>query len=413
MDDDMDRGAAHERAPERRPLDPLREFLAAETAGATLIAVAAVVALVWANSPWQHGYESLWHRDFGFTAGGHHLGLDLHAWVNDALMTIFFLLVGLEIKREITFGSLSGRRAALTPVIAAIGGMLVPAAVYLAIAGRTASHGWAIPMATDIALAVGVVAVVGDRIPSSLRALLLGLAVVDDIGGIIVIAAVYSTGIRWTWLAAAIAAIALAGLVSRLTVPTSPALVVLGVFAWTCLHAAGIHPTLSGVAIGLLVPAAATTDAPHGSSLVELWEHVLHPWSSFLIVPVFALANSGIEISAHQLSVAVRSPVTWGVLLGLLIGKPVGVLLGVGAGVRSGVASRPEGASWRHITGIATTAGIGFTVALFITELAFDDPAEQSDAKLAILAGSVLSAIVAMTILVRPRRQPAVKAYSS
>lgn len=408
----MDRVARHRKARPRRPLDPLRDFLATETSGALLVVVAAVCALVWANSPWQHGYDSFWHHHLGFTAGNLRLGLDLHGWVNDALMTIFFLLVGLEIKREITFGSLASRRAALTPVIAAIGGMLVPAATYLAIAGRTASHGWAVPMATDIALAVGVIAVVGERIPTSLRALLLGLAVVDDIGGIIVIAAVYSTGISFVWLGIGVVAIVVAAFVRRLPVPTSPTLVVLGIVAWLCLHAAGIHPTLAGVAIGLLVPAGETTDPEHDTSMVAWWEHVLHPWSSFMIVPVFALANSGIEISSNQLSAAVRSPVTWGVLLGLLVGKPVGVLLGTFAGVRGGVADRPEGASWWQIGGIGTTAGIGFTVALFITDLAFDDAA-RSDAKLAILGASALSAVAGLVILTRRVGRVDVNASSS
>jgi len=319
----MDRVARHRAArPPRRPLDPLRDFLATEASGAILIVAAAVVALIWANSPWQHGYDSLRHRRLGFTAGNLRLGLDLHGWVNDALVTIFFFLVGLEIKREITFGNLASRRAALTPVIAAIGGMLIPAATYLAIAGRTASHGWAVPMATDIALAVGVIAVVGERIPTSLRALLLGLAVVDDIGGIIIIAAVYSTGISFVWLGFGVGAIVVAGFVRRLPVPTSPALVVLGIAAWVCLHAAGIHPTLAGVAIGLLVRAGAMTDPKPETSMVAWWEHVLHPWSSYLIVPVFALANSGIEISGDQLAAAIRSPVTWGVLLGLWWASP-------------------------------------------------------------------------------------------
>jgi NhaA family Na+:H+ antiporter len=232
-----------------------------------------------------------------------------------------------------------------------------------------------------------------------LRALLLGLAVVDDIGGIIVIAAVYSDGVRWVWLVVGAAAIVLAAFVPRLPVPSSPAFVVLGVVIWSCFHAAGIHPTLAGVAIGLLVPATRGSGRRGEVSLVEWWEHVLHPWSSYLIVPIFALANSGITVSAHQLSVAVRSPITWGVLVALLVGKPTGVLLGTFLGTRSGLAERPDQASWRQITGIGTAAGIGFTVALFITELAFDDELARSDAKLAILAASTLAAIAAVTVL--------------
>ncbi len=411
------------RSPLVRMLSPMRDFLATEASGAILLAGAAVVALVWANSPWSQSYEDLWTTKAGISVGTHSLVLDLRHWVNDGLMTIFFLVVGLEIKRELTDGHLSSRRAALLPGVAALGGMLVPALVYLAIAGTSAPRGWAIPMATDIALAVGVLAVAGSRIPASLRAFLLGLAIVDDIGAIVIIAAVYSTGVMFGWLAAAALGIVLTVAVNRLGVYTTWVYVVIGAFVWFSLHEAGIHPTIAGVAMGLLAPSTprlqrelidsdeltdlSGVDAAHSTSelarssvsVVEWLQHVLHPWTSYAIVPIFALANSGIMISKDGLEDAVRSPITWGVLLGLLVGKPLGVVLATRLTVRSGHADYPEGATPRQVVGIGTAAGIGFTVAIFITELAFTDPLDQSNAKLAILLASVLAAAGSGAIL--------------
>lgn len=374
------------RAP-RHSRTRIPSFLATEAAGAVLLAAGAVIALVWANSPWSSSYENLWTRDAAVSVAGHVLDLDLRHWVNDGLMTIFFLVVGLEIKRELTDGHLASRRTALLPASAAIGGMLIPALVYLAIAGSTSPRGWAIPMATDIALAVGVLTVAGSRVPASMRAFLLGLAIVDDIGAIVIIAAVYSTGVRFGWLAAAGLAVVAVVALRRVGVSSAVAYVVLGVFVWISLHEAGIHPTIAGVVMGLL--------APTKSRL----EDTLHPWTSYLIVPVFALANSGISISVHGLRDAAGSPITWGVLFGLLAGKPIGVVLATRLAVRSGTADVPDQSSPRHVVGIGAAAGIGFTVALFITELAFTDEAERSHAKLAILVASVLAAIAASVIL--------------
>jgi Na+:H+ antiporter, NhaA family len=411
------------RSPIVRMLSPLRDFLATEASGAILLAGAAVVALVWANSPWSQSYEDLWNTTAGISVGSHSLVLDLRHWINDGLMTIFFLVVGLEIKRELTDGHLSSRRAALLPGVAAVGGMVVPALVYLAIAGTSEPRGWAIPVATDIALAVGVLAVAGSRLPASLRAFLLGLAIVDDIGAIVIIAAVYSTGVMFGWLAAAAVGLVLTVALSRLGVYTTWVYVVIGVFVWFSLHEAGIHPTIAGVAMGLLAPSTprlrrdlidsdeltdlSDVDAAHTTSelarssvsVVEWLQHVLHPWTSYAIVPLFALANSGIVISNDGLADAVRSPITWGVLFGLLLGKPLGVVIATRLTVRSGRADNPEGATPRQIVGIGTAAGIGFTVAIFITELAFVDPVDQSNAKLAILVASVLAAGASGAIL--------------
>ena len=406
-----------------RALAPLRDFLQTEAAGGALLVVAAVAALVWANSPWSASYDRLWHSaaDIGFA--GHQLSLDLRDWVNDGLMAIFFLVVGLEIKREVTSGHLAGRRAATLPIAAAIGGMVVPALLYLAIAGRTAANGWGVPMATDIALAVGVMALAGSSVPSSLRAFLLGLAVVDDIGAIVIIAVFYSTGIAFGWLAAAVIAVGAAVLIHRLGVHHTLVFTVIGVFLWFALHEAGVHPTLAGVVMGLLAPVTprATPDLIDVEELndlssvenvrlssqivrstvstVEWLEHVLHPWTSYLIVPLFAFANAGIEVSNKTLAAAWRSPVTWGIIVGLMVGKPLGVVLAAKLATRVGMADPPQGASGRQLLGAGHAAGIGFTIAIFIAELAFTDPEHIEAAKLAILIASLLTGVFAFVVL--------------
>jgi len=422
----MDRRRKHAQPPIVRLLSPLRDFLATETAGGILLAGGAVAALVWANSPWSASYERLWASKISIGVAGHTLELDLQHWINDGLMAIFFLVVGLEIKRELTTGHLSSRRSALLPFAAAIGGMVVPALLYLAIAGRVASRGWAIPMATDIALALGVAAVAAPRLAPPMRVFLLGLAIVDDIGAIIVIAVFYSDGVSWPWLAAALASIVLTVAMQRVDVYHTAAYVVVGTFLWLGLHEAGIHATIAGVVMGLLAPttarlapefvdteelldlssveaAQATTAIARDSvSVVEWLQHVLHPWTSYAIVPLFALANSGIEITVPQLRHAASSAITWGIIVGLVIGKPLGITIASRLAVRARWADHPEGATPRSSLGIGGAAGIGFTVALFITELAFTDEVRQSEAKLAILIASVVAAIIAALLLRSP-----------
>jgi NhaA family Na+:H+ antiporter len=406
-----------------RLLSPFLDFLKTEALGAILLAGSAILALIWANSPWSGSYESLWSTRFAITVAGQSLDLDLRHWVNDGLMTIFFFVVGLEIKREITSGHLANRRAALLPVVAAIGGMAVPALIYLLIAGQTAPRGWAIPMATDIALAIGVMSVAKGRTPASLRAFLLGLAIVDDIGAIVIIAVVYSSGVAFGWLTAAGVGIGMALLIRRTGVQSVLVYVVVGIAVWYALFEGGIHPTIAGVIMGVMAPTTArsesnfidieevddfsrsddgSTDDAKGKgsvSVVEWLEHVLHPWSSYFIVPVFALANSGIHVSIDGLRDAAGSAVTWGVFLGLLMGKPLGIILATKIAVRTGVADSPVGATGTHMLGAGTAAGIGFTVALFITELALDNPVDQTNAKLAILLASVVAVIAALAIL--------------
>ncbi len=410
-------------SPVARFLSPLRDFLATEVSSALLLVGGAGLALVWANSPWSSSYDDLWASRAGFSVAGHSLELDLRHWINEGLMTIFFLVVGLEIKRELTDGHLSSRRAALLPAAAAFGGMVVPALIYMAIAGTTAPRGWAIPVATDIALALGVLAVAGDRIPTSLRAFLLGLAIVDDIGAIVIIAAVYSTGLALSWLAAAVVGVMLTIAVRASRVHRTWVYAVIGSVIWFSLYEAGIHPTIAGVAMGLLAPSTArlqpefididelndlsdahaahtTTEIARGSvSVVEWLQHVLHPWTSYLIVPVFALANSGIKISIDGFGDAATSPITWGVLLGLLAGKPLGVVLATSVAIRAGFADSPDATTSRQMVGVGTASGIGFTVAIFIAELALTDPVDQSNAKLAILIASVVAAALSTVIL--------------
>ncbi|MFM7251576.1 MAG: Na+/H+ antiporter NhaA [Ilumatobacteraceae bacterium] len=435
-----------------RVLRPLRDFLHTEAAGGTLLVGAAAVALVWANSPWRDAYHELWDTMAAVSLGSIGMALDLRHWVNDAAMTLFFLVVGLEIRRETATGHLADRRAAALPLAAAVGGMVVPALLYLAIAGRDAAQGWGVPMATDIALAVGVLALAGSRVPQSLRAFLLGLAVVDDIGAIIVIAVFYSKGTELQWLGLAAAALAATLVLRRVGMQRIAAYVALGIVLWVALHEAGVHPTLAGVAMGLLAPTtprpstdlvdadeldgtaldgtaldgtklAVGAGGPAGSvpmtaeaarleaqrardsvSTVEWLQHLLHPWTSYLVVPVFALANAGIEVSGESLRSAAGSAVTWGIVVGLLAGKPLGVLLVSLGAIRSGVASRPEGTTLRHLTGAGAAAGIGFTVALFIAELAFTDEAQLTDAKMGILVASVLSGLLSLAVLRRTPR---------
>jgi len=406
-----------------RLLSPFLDFLKTEALGAILLASSAILALIWANSPWSGSYENLWSARFAITVAGQSLDLDLRHWVNDGLMTIFFFVVGLEIKREITSGHLANRRAALLPVVAAIGGMAVPALIYLLVAGQTAPRGWAIPMATDIALAIGVMSVAKGRTPASLRAFLLGLAIVDDIGAIVIIAVVYSSGVAFGWLTAAGVGIGMALLIRRTGVQSVLVYVVVGIAVWYALFEGGIHPTIAGVIMGVMAPTTArsesnfidieevddfsrsddgSTDDAKGKgsvSVVEWLEHVLHPWSSYFIVPVFALANSGIHVSIDGLRDAAGSAVTWGVFLGLLMGKPLGIILATKIAVRTGVADSPVGATGTHMLGAGTAAGIGFTVALFITELALDNPVDRTNAKLAILLASVVAVIAALAIL--------------
>jgi len=404
-----------------RRIAPLRDFLQNEAAGGILLLAATVAALIWANSPWKAAYHALWDTQFGLSLGRYSFSMDLHHWVNDGLMTIFFFVVGLEIKREVTTGHLSTRQTLTMPLIGALGGMVVPALIYLAIGGGKAANGWGVPMATDIALAVGLLSLMSKRVPTSARVFLLGLAVVDDIGAIIVIAIFYSKGFTLGWFLLAVGSVIAAFLLKRFRVNSIAAYVPFGVLAWFGLHEAGVHATIAGVTMGLLTPLQILGDRnavdveevardPHVRpdrtvSVLEWLQHVLHPWSSFIVVPLFALANAGLEISIDSVQDALGSRVAWGVFAGLVIGKPIGVLLLVIAAMRARLGELPRGTSRVALWGVGHAAGIGFTVALFISELAFTSEQHRADAKFAILMASLVSALFAVVVLrlVRPQ----------
>jgi NhaA family Na+:H+ antiporter len=407
---------------------PLAEFLHVEAAGGILLLLATVAALVWANSPLQDSYGDVWHTIATLRVGDYALSLSLQHWVNDGLMAIFFFVVGLEIKRELVAGDLSQPRDAALPAIAALGGMIVPAAIYVAFnAGGNGSAGWGVPMATDIAFAVGVLALLGDRVPAPAKLLLLALAIVDDIGAIAVIAIFYTEDLAFGWLAAAVVGLVVVAQMRRLKVWYGPVYLVAGVLVWWFTLQSGIHATIAGVALGLVTPARSLLPTPQAEQITErlsadddisvddvrevsfaLRESVsvaervgeeLHPWSSWLIVPIFALANAGIPLSRDALSDAAGSAVTLGVTAGLVIGKPLGIFAAATIAVRTGVGRLPEGVTWRHIWGIGALAGIGFTVSLFISGLAFDEAALRDQAALGVLAASAIAAVIGVLVL--------------
>ncbi|MGH8973518.1 MAG: Na+/H+ antiporter NhaA [Acidimicrobiia bacterium] len=372
----------------------VRRFIELEVAGGIALLAATLAALAWANSPWQDGYQSFWSTRFVVDAGPFHLDETLHAVVNDGLMTVFFFVVGLEIKRELVTGELRDPRAVGLPVFAALGGMLVPAALYGFLnAGGPGSAGWGIPMATDIAFALGVLALLGDRVPSSLKVFLLTLAIVDDVGAIVVIAAFYSAGLSWAWLgSAAVGLVAVAGL-RRLRVWYLPVYVVIGTAVWFATHESGVHATIAGVALGLLTPARPLRPREE-VPVTERLENTLHPWTTFVIVPLFALANAGVPVSAGALADTVTSAVGGGIILGLVVGKTLGVSAASWLAVRLGAGRLPEDVAWRQLVAVAAVAGIGFTVSLFIAGLAFDDPALRETATLAVLVASAVAALL-------------------
>jgi NhaA family Na+:H+ antiporter len=365
-------------SPVRTVLDPIRRFVALEAAGGIVLLAAVVVALAWAGSPWSAAYDDLWSGDLR------------HA-IDDGLMTLFFLVIGIEIRREVADGRLSSARTALVPVVGAIGGMVVPALVFTAVtAGGPGAGGWGIPMATDVAFALGVLALLGDRVPSGLGALLLGLAVVDDIGAIVVIAAFYSDGVDAGWGALALAGLAVVVGLRRWGVRSTAVYVLVGVVVWYATYRTGVHATIAGVAVGLLVPATVAD---------RLLERI-HPWTTFLVVPLFALANAGVALSASAIGDAVTSRVGVGVAAGLVVGKLVGVAGAIALAVRFGGAHLPAGVTGRHVVGLGALAGIGFTVSLFVTGLAFDDATLVEEAKVGILLASVVAAALGSAVLV-------------
>ena len=435
---------------------PVQRLLSQETAGGVAMLIAAIVAIIWANSPWHGGYFRLWETPFDLrfgTSGPLHIELTLQEFVNDILMTFFFYLAALEIKHELVHGSFRDRKAAALPAMAALGGMIVPALVFFAFnAGSDASRGWGIPMATDIAFAVAVVTLLGKRVPLAARAFLLTLAVADDIGGIVVIAVFYTEGLKFTWLALAVAAFVGAYFAQRLDIRSYAPYLLLGIIAWFSLHESGVHATIAGVVLGLLTPANSFYSVRHFSTaahpLVDRVQESLAddivtdeeeagndtglrdlarlsvetmsplarhlawagPWVAFIIVPIFALANAGVRFVGGDVGNPFTDAVILGPAVGLLVGKTVGIFAASFIAVRARIGRLPDGVSWPMVAGLATTGGVGFTVALFVTSLAFKGEAQLTDsAKIGVLLGSVVSGLCGYLML----RAATAKAASS
>jgi NhaA family Na+:H+ antiporter len=388
----------------RRRIAPLRDFLNRESTSGLLILVASALGLITANSPLSDNYFSTLDFKLSLGADWYLIELSILKVINYLLMSIFFFVVGLEIKRELTSGHLASFKKALLPFIAAIGGMAVPALIYLAIAGGVAPGGWGVPVATDIALAVGLLTMIGPSVAASLRSFLLALAVIDDIGAILIIAFVYSTGIKFSWLAAAALCIAMIAMLKKAGVESTLIYSLFAFTLWFCLYKTGVHPTLAGVILGLMTPnivrkRTRVEDIEDGSvSVIEWLEHKFHPISTFFVVPVFAFANTGVVITAESIKDASQSVIAWGIFFGLVIGKPLGVLIASIAAKRSKLAEFPEGATNSSILATGSAAGIGFTVAIFIADLAFDDAQTQDIAVLAVIVASVVSALLSIAL---------------
>jgi NhaA family Na+:H+ antiporter len=411
-----------EERPSARLTRPVREFLDTEVAGGAILLGTVLIALVWANSPWRGIYEALWLTELRIGLGDFLLRDDLRHWVNDGLMAIFFFVVGVEIKRELIEGELNSARSAALPAMAAMGGMVVPAVIFLALNTGEAARGWGIPMATDIAFALGALALLGSKLPQGLRVLLLSLAIVDDVGAVVVIAVFYSDGISWAWLGIALLLLGLIIGIRRLRVWWVPLYVIIGAGVWLATLKSGVHATIAGVALGLLTPGRPLNTKELERSPLPQWERpsergsltaeearlhrlrvtvsvpvtdrleqILHPWTSYLILPAFALANAGVPLSLQDLSRSATSPVTLGIVAGLVAGKILGISGFAWLSVRLG-ARLPKEVRWRDLVGLAALAGIGFTMSLFISGVAFQDPGLQNEAKVGILAGSLLAA---------------------
>lgn len=435
----------------RAVVRPLQRLMGLEVSTAVAALVAAVIALILANTPLQPAYEAFWGTPVRFEVAGHSLiDFSLRALVNDGLMALFFMVVALEIKREWIFGELRDRKAAALPIIAAAGGMIVPALIYAAFnAGGAASHGWGIPMATDIAFAVAVLVAAGPRVPNSARLFLLTLAIADDLGAILVIAIFYAGGLHLAWLAAAVGMMVLAWVFKLMRVRAVGVFVVIGVLCWYFMHESGVHATIAGVAMGFLTPASSLlppqkypaiasrlvdevtarlgdgvlTHEEHGlnhgtmreirrlsletQAPLDRIEYRLSSWSAFLIVPVFAFANAGLVIPRVSPVEWLADPVVLGVGLGLVIGKTIGVFCSAWLAAKMGIARMPASLTNVHLLGISICAGVGFTVALFVADLAFTDGQHLESAKLGIIIGSLVAGVLGyLTLRIIPRGDP-------
>ncbi len=432
--------------PIEKVIGPFQHFFHTEASGGLLLLGCTIVALVWANSPWAESYENLWETPFTVALGPFELSKPLLLWINDGLMAVFFFVVGLEIKREILVGELSSLRQALLPIFAAVGGMVVPAAIYLAFnAGTPAAAGWGTPMATDIAFALGVLSLLGSRVPASLKVFLTAVAIVDDLGAVLVIALFYTADL--SWISLGVGGVFLILLIAaNVTGIRSPIVyLILGAGLWVALLKSGVHATIAGVLSAMCIPAKTLLDEEDFLSVtrrlldefgnpvepgainlesarklsivraldkacefvetpLQRLEPAMHPWMAFFIMPVFALANAGVRLGANVTEVLLE-PVALGIVAGLVAGKQVGLTLFSWASVRLGLASLPSGVGWKHIYGAGWLAGIGFTMSIFIATLAFESDSLQS-AKTAILAASLLAGVGGSLYLSRVRGVP-------
>lgn len=416
-----------------------REFIHLETSGGIVLMAAAVIALLWANSPWSSQYFALWESELSFGFGGRIITHDLHWWINDALMAVFFLVVGLEIKREVLVGELNSIRQAALPLSAAIGGMVAPALIYAAFnLGTPGIAGWGVPMATDIAFALGVMALAGSRVPFALKVFLTALAIVDDIGAVLVIALFYTSSVSWIFLAAAFGIFVLLIGANILGVRNIIVYSLLGIALWVMILYSGVHATLAGVILAMTIPASRKIkrdefkrkahsylhDFDHAGEVhhrllsveqqqallsletvvedvqapLQKMEHGLHPWVIFGIIPLFALANAGINIGGN-LSTMLLDRVSLGIIAGLVLGKQIGITLGAWLAVKLRFAQLPAGVTWRQIYAVGWLAGIGFTMSLYISELAFGAASQLDAAKVGILAASLLAGLVGFFLL--------------
>jgi len=438
----MQSNAIRQHRPTVRLLRPFETFFALESASGILLLVAAATALVWANSPWSASYFQLWETQLGFAAGPTGLSKSLHHWINDGLMAVFFFVVGLELKREVLAGELASPRKAALSIVGAIGGMAVPALLYALLnGGGEGGAGWGIPMATDIAFALGVLALLGSRVPVALKVFVTAVAIVDDLGAVLVIAFFYTASLSTTALTLAAAAMGVLLLLNAADVRRPLAYLCFGTVLWLALLQSGVHATIAGVLAALTIPARRHIDAPEYLRRVRAYlrefevellrgagvptadqrdavnaierasealgtpaarlEHALHPLVAYLIVPLFALANAGVRLSP-DLTMVTGSPVTLGVLLGLFLGKPVGILGASWLAVRFHVAELPDNVGWRQLAGVGILCGIGFTMSLFIATLAFDPvPALLDQAKVGVLAASLLAGTIGGAVLAR------------
>jgi NhaA family Na+:H+ antiporter len=419
---------------------PIQEFLHQQASGGILLIIATVIALAWANSPFAESYHHLWHTYVKIDIGGIGLNYSLHHWINDGLMVIFFFVVGLEIKRELMVGELSTAKKAALPIAAALGGMIFPALIYTIFnLGSEGASGWGIPMATDIAFVVGILALLGNRVPLALKIFILALAIVDDLGAVLVIAIFYTSNISLTSLMIAGGLIVLLIAMNRLGVRSLLIYTFVGIALWLAFLKSGVHATVAGVLLAFTIPVSSRINTmkfknetenllkdfdnagEHGEDVLtnsermtiidqienncekiltplQRFEHGLHPWVSFFIMPVFALANAGVTIGSGLTS-ALTHPVSIGIILGLFIGKQIGIFGFSYLAVKLKLASEPEGVSWKKIYAASVLAGIGFTMSLFIANLAFNSPELLNISKVGILAGSLLSGIVGFIIL--------------